>query len=420
VTMVRVYSPDLPFPPNEGNFLTVYDQIQTLAVNYNVEVVSWRNTAEDFCQRRQRAEPAPIDQRVRWRHLEPGRLDRGWIAVLKRFLDVLLNRMPSTERFYYPLSLVPIMSLAPRVHLEVFHHTFAYSVMRGMGRVSTDRRVCMVHDIASDLYEIRSRSRRNSVAKWLDHRNAVLAKRHEARLGDVVDELWFVSPVEMAQFTQAYGNRKARLVSPTFSERLIESRRREFDATAPDPAERCVFGLLGDLRHTPNRESALFILHRVAPLLAARGFRGEMRIIGRGADDELVAAARVFPFIRMEGFVPNLAEFWKSLSFMLVPDVCGTGVRMKMLEALASGVPTIATHEAVRRLHPTLQSCPLLTVLDDPTAWADFLCMQAPRQVRRRFLTAPVPSALLGKNMYAFLWEDTQPPRNPLSSQVEV
>jgi hypothetical protein len=107
------------------------------------------------------------------------------------------------------------------------------------------------------------------------------------------------------------------------------------------------------------------------------------------------------------GFVPDLEPFWASLSFALVPHLTGSGVRIKLLEALASGIPTLATSEAALRIHPDLRVSPLLKVSDDPSLWVDMLMKAQPFEHRLE-----EPGSILaagkgfdGREVYRFLSE---------------
>jgi hypothetical protein len=82
-------------------------------------------------------------------------------------------------------------------------------------------------------------------------------------------------------------------------------------------------------------------------------------------------------------------------------------VRTKLLEALASGIPALATSEAAMRIHPDLRKSPLLRVSDDPQAWVETLLAAQPFEHR---LDEPgsilaAGKALDGREVYRFLSE---------------
>ncbi len=399
---IRILSPYFPFPPDEGNFLTVFDQICTLAERNTVEVISWLNTQPEIQERQQRTSMIRFPRNVHVRHLATATAARlpPRLRESKRLVMGLLQRMPSAETLYYPTWVQQQLQALPASELEIYHHTVAHPILRNPARAGT-RRICMVHDLNSALYEQRAMAAKGG-RRWFFNHNARRLRRHEWELRSLVDELWFVTPVELNHFRSFPGSAGLRLTSPTFNLEWSRQRRSDFDLkqTSKVPP---VFGLIGDLRHVPNLKSLEFLVNEVCPLLLKSGFGGIIRVVGKGCPPGIIAQARGFPFLRVEGFVPDLSEFYHSLSLMLVPHVSGTGVRMKLLESLACGVPVLAHREAVARIHPELQASPLLVIEDSPGTWASILGTERPGSRRGQSIGSPIPTALDGRQMYAFV-----------------
>jgi hypothetical protein len=79
---------------------------------------------------------------------------------------------------------------------------------------------------------------------------------------------------------------------------------------------------------------------------------------------------------------------------------------MKLLEALAYGVPVLANTEAVSRLHEDLQASPLLSVREDPSEWCKFLVEEKAFERRDKMADIPMPKSLEGKEVYSFVNKD--------------
>ena len=78
---------------------------------------------------------------------------------------------------------------------------------------------------------------------------------------------------------------------------------------------------------------------------------------------------------------------------------------MKLLEALAYGVPVLANTEAVSRLHQDLQASPLLSIRDEPSEWCRFLLEERPLARRYELSHLGMSKALQGKEVYSFVGE---------------
>ena len=135
--------------------------------------------------------------------------------------------------------------------------------------------------------------------------------------------------------------------------------------------------------------------------------------MGRNPSRELRDRLERTNSVHWMGFLPSLEEFWSSVSCVLAPLVEGAGVQIKLLEAIARGVPVCTNPAAVARLHPSLrQGAHFLSVSDDPRDW-----VQALGALRNRPGTnsARPPGALDGAFVYDFLRAPqlTDPPTMP-------
>jgi glycosyltransferase involved in cell wall biosynthesis len=99
-----------------------------------------------------------------------------------------------------------------------------------------------------------------------------------------------------------------------------------------------VAGITGSFDYEPNRQAAVW-LHNHATQLATMGLT-DLRFIGRAAD---TLPFRAGPGVRILSDVPDLRAELRKLDLVLVPLVNGGGVRVKILEAFATGVPVVAT-----------------------------------------------------------------------------
>lgn len=48
-------------------------------------------------------------------------------------------------------------------------------------------------------------------------------------------------------------------------------------------------------------------------------------------------------WVKMHGFVPNISDFYAEMDLILSPMMCGTGINIKMVEAMAHGLPLLTT-----------------------------------------------------------------------------
>ena len=105
--------------------------------------------------------------------------------------------------------------------------------------------------------------------------------------------------------------------------------------------------MVGDFTYAPNREALAFLLDAVMPAVWALEDPIELAVAGRGLEAvPWPADARA----QRLGFVEDLAAAYAGAGCAIVPLLRGGGSPLKFVEALAHGVPVVATPRAAAGL----------------------------------------------------------------------
>ena len=99
---------------------------------------------------------------------------------------------------------------------------------------------------------------------------------------------------------------------------------------------------LGSLGYGANIDAVRYFSEDIAPLLSDSDTT--LTVVGGGGDSAVHQAAErgAIP-IKVAGFVPDLAPVFRASRLMVVPLRHGGGTRLKILEALAWGLPVVTT-----------------------------------------------------------------------------
>jgi glycosyltransferase involved in cell wall biosynthesis len=114
-------------------------------------------------------------------------------------------------------------------------------------------------------------------------------------------------------------------------------RKREYGG-APD------FVFIGLLSLPHNEDGVRSFLADVWPMVLARMPKARLRIIGRDCSSELAeVVARFGGSVTLEGYVDDLTELLCSAAGLINHLRFGSGIKLKVIEALARGLPVVST-----------------------------------------------------------------------------
>lgn len=105
---------------------------------------------------------------------------------------------------------------------------------------------------------------------------------------------------------------------------------------------------VGNFRHPPNVDAALWLAHGIFPRIKKRHPGAFLHLVGDAPPPELARLGG--PSIGVTGLVPDLAPFLDRAAVVVAPLRQGGGMRVKVLEALAAGKAVVATPLAVAGL----------------------------------------------------------------------
>ena len=142
----------------------------------------------------------------------------------------------------------------------------------------------------------------------------------------------------------------------------------ELGADGPTWAQRRDLLFVGGFRHPPNVDAVLWFAHDVFPHIRAALPDVQLHCIGGDVPAEVQALSRI-DGIRIHGHVPNLQPWLDGCRISVAPLRYGAGVKGKVNQAMAHGVPVVATSPAVEGMH--LVDGDDVLVADDAGAFAD-------------------------------------------------
>lgn len=124
---------------------------------------------------------------------------------------------------------------------------------------------------------------------------------------------------------------------------------------------------VGNFQHLPNVQGLTYFCREIFPLLRARRPQVTLNVVGAQATPQI---RRMFEAegIHLLGQVADIREPFSRHAAFICPILTGAGVRVKILEAFASGIPVVSTSLGAEGLHAA--SGTHLLIADSPGEFA--------------------------------------------------
>lgn len=244
-------------------------------------------------------------------------------------MHTLVHRLLRTRRYAIAyLGYIGMMSyasdvrrLAPRTGVVLEQHNVEWQIFE---RLAASMRAPLRHAVKLEARALRAFERRS-----MRQADAVVA----------------ISDSDAMGFRELAGT-EAIVVPPYF-----EARATRIEPESLPPS----LGYLGTLAWQPNRFGLDWFCSEVWPRIRQRMPEATLSIAGPGLTKRAdgtheLPSSWALPGITAVGFVENLEDLYGGVRGMVAPVVGGSGVRMKLLETMSAGMPTVTTTDGAAGL----------------------------------------------------------------------
>jgi len=227
-------------------------------------------------------------------------------------------------------------------------------------------------------------------------RHALLAQREERRVISSVDGIIAVSEPDAAWLREAGAGGSVGIVTGAHME--------PHDDLQPRPArEGGVFvGYLGVLE---NELAVRRLVDLVWPLVVAERGPEPLHVVGAGEPPWLTKLGERVPWLHVHGAVADLGPLLRRVAVSVMPIAGGAGIKTKVLQCFAFGVPVVGTADAFGGIpavpdedvavadSDAALAAAAVAVLDDPALWTR-RSAAGPRLLREHFARADAAAGL--------------------------
>ena len=226
-----------------------------------------------------------------------------------------------------------------RVDLWQFEWTPYVTTTRGL----PGARVLTAHNVDALVWQRYYETERHPLKRWYIKRQWRKFQGYERRLFAEVDRVVAVSAEDAALVRDQLGIAHVDVVDNGVDPAYFA------DVTSARDPRNILF--LGSLDWRANLDALEVMLERIFPQVRAQVPVARLHVVGRNPPAALVRRLSAMDGVRLHADVPDVRPYLGDCGVLAVPLRMGGGSRLKILEALAAGLPVVSTRIGAEGLH---------------------------------------------------------------------
>lgn len=222
---------------------------------------------------------------------------------------------------------------------------------KAVRRSDAKPRPALIFDAHNAVWTILKRS--SDTARWFFRpillRESRAIQRHEGELVLNYDHTLAVTDIDRAALLEAVKSlgsipaTQADAAAARLSVNPIAVDTQVLQPTGRSPESQHIV-TLGTLHYPPNADGIRWFAREVYPIIQRRLPKAHLTIIGKNPPQDFLELAVQQPeSITVTGYVPDLDPYMEAAAVMVVPVRAGGGMRVRILEAFARGMPVVTT-----------------------------------------------------------------------------
>ena len=255
------------------------------------------------------------------------------IDPFNALIQLIKNKSYHISRFKNEKIIEKIKSVIHQKKIDFifFESIFCGIYAKEIKELSSAPQVLRAHNVEHLIWRKLALNSKNPLKKWyLNHLSKTLQDFEEEFVAKM-DHVFSIAPSDELFFKTRNDQSNYIPVSMEVSSvRKLKAKKISF---------------LGAYNWMPNKEAILWFTNEVWPEIAKLNPTTEFHIAGSYSEE--IAELKNIEGIELHGFVNSSQEFMKEHGIFIAPILSGSGVKMKVLEAMSHGVPCVlSTHAA--------------------------------------------------------------------------
>ena len=318
-----------PFPKVDGGCVAIASMTESLLfAGHEVKLLTMETDKHPFAQNKFPKDIA-----------EATAVESVFIDTRIKPLDALLNLFSSKsyniERFYSKSFESRIEHILDEYQFDVIHleSIFCAPYLSTIRKKSKGKVVIRTHNVEFEIWEQLASNEKNPLKKLYLKLLAKRLKQYEVQVLNEVDGLIPITATDASQFS-SFAIKTPMEVVP-IGLNVAETETSQLD-------NQLSLYHLGAMDWAPNIEGVEWFLDEVWPKIEQEIPEASLNLAGRKMPNSFISRSR--GKLEVQGEVPDASGFISNRNIAIIPIRSGSGMRVKIVEALAHGKVVITTN----------------------------------------------------------------------------
>jgi len=331
----------LPYPPDKGDKIRSFFELETLARSCDVDLFSFYDYAEDASYE------AKVKEYCREFYAEP----LPWFSSRRNAAMALLAGRPFTLGYFYSKSMQERVQAALRANRYDLAFVFCSSMAQYVEGCGLPRVMDMV-DVDSDKW-LQYAERVAPPRSWLWSVEGRRLSEYEVRIAREFDATLLCTEPEAEVLRRKAGAANIRVLGNRVDESYWNPQGVEIPAAVAKLAPYVIF--TGSMDYMPNVDAAEWFTRECMPGLK-KAITGVKFVVAGRNPTKAVQALAADPAVIITGSVADMRPYLSAASVAVAPLRVARGIQNKVLEAMAMGLPVVATTKVAAALPEKLRA----------------------------------------------------------------
>lgn len=347
---ILIITPRIPYPPYRGDKLKIFNLSKSLAKNNSVTVLTFHENKKDF---------AYITELEKF-GINIQTVSLPIISSLVKTISAVFLKIPFQVAYFSSKKMVKLIkkTIGQNDFDVIYFHLIRSAQYFDAAGDSKALKVLDFTDAVSLYLSRFADVTKNPVKKIVLKQELDRIQNYEA-VAKKFDTLFICSEKDKDYLEKNKLHSNIQFLRNGFDTSQFSSSKISF------VKNRIIF--TGNMPYFPNRDAAIYFTKEIFPLVRENYPTSKFYIVGQKPPRELKNLAS--PNIFVTGFVKDINTEYQLSEVNVVPIRFGAGTLNKVIEALALGIPTVATTMSIAGLPKELKKYILLA--DNPESFTD-------------------------------------------------